>query len=343
MIRIPTFVGLAALAAHDLSTDYTADRTLQVAVETEVAVETTHFAMERNGEPVEGRFGGGGGGSEMSRSVVHTDQVLAHEDGVPTRVRRVFEEVSSTMSVEERDGSRDFDSESPLDGETLILTLDEDGDVVAELEQGAPDRLGALKGHSLRLALDALLPPDEVDEGDSWEPSGDDLLRAMLLDVEQALFPTPVREEGGEGGRGRGFRRGGRQGSPLSFFKLAEWDTEAELTDQTTRVAGLECVVIELQFEAEGDLPERTFGRDPERFASLSGASVTAIESTFEVELEGKLFVSLESKRPVKLEIEGEFTLDSNTEFSSGDMTMSIERTQEGTIEHSITVTEEDA
>ena len=47
------------IAAEDLSTDYSAKRTLRITSETEVAVETTDFSMERDGEPMDtSRFGG---------------------------------------------------------------------------------------------------------------------------------------------------------------------------------------------------------------------------------------------------------------------------------------------
>ena len=346
---IPTAV-LALFAVDGLNTDYTAERTLRIVSETTATVETTDFSFIRDGEPQD--FGGrgfGGGGSELNREIVQLDTVMAHEDGVPTKVKREFDTVESTTSRAGRDGEmREVDADSPMDGETLILSLDDDGDAVAELESGDdPDEGSMLIGHSLSLALDALLPDEDVDSGDSWEIEKDALLRALGMDVESALFPRRAPEGDGEGRGGRGGGRGGfggsrGGGSPVAFFTNADWEGKAKYTDSTEEVEGLECVVIELEFEAEGDLPERQFGRD--RRESLFGPATTetVLESTYEVTLEGKLYFSLEEKRPVKLELEGEFTLETNREFDRQGSTMSMSTTQEGEYEYTVTVTLED-
>jgi len=299
--------------------------------------------MDRGGR------GMGGGGSETLRTVVYTDTVLANDEGSPTKVSRAFDtaEGSMTFGSGERAGEREL--ESPLEGETLILELDEEGDVVAKMEDGSdPESSAMLEGHYLTLPLDAFLPEDaEVSSGDKWEPTGDDLKRVMLTDIEQALFPRPQMEEGGREGReGRGGRRGGMGrggGSGLSFMRDAEWDATITYTDRTEDVDGVECVVLEVEFEAEGDLPERGFGRGGDRELSLApfDAAGALVESTFEVTLEGTLCFSLEERRPVKLELEGEFTLDTITDRDTERGNFHMERTVEGTIEHTVTVESE--
>lgn len=346
---IPT-AALTLFAVDGLSTDYTAERTLRIVSETQASVETTDFSFERDGEPQDsGGRGFGGGGSELSREIVQLDTVMAHEDGQPTKVKREFDTVESTTSRGGRDGeTRETEADSPMDGETLILSLDDEGDVVAELESGDdPDEGSMLIGHSLTLALDALLPEDDVDSGDSWEIDKDALLRALSMDVESALFPRRAPEGGGEGRGGRGGGRGGfgggrGGGSPVAFFNDADWEGKGTYTGSTEEIEGLECAVIELEFEAEGDLPERQFGRAPREFFFGYGSSSTVLESTYEVTLEGKLYFSLEEKRPVKLELEGEFTLETDREFERQGSTMSMSTTQEGEYEYTVTVTLED-
>ena len=187
---IPT-AALTLFAVDGLSTDYSAERTMRIVSETEASVETTDFSFIRDGEEQDFGGRGGGGGSEMSREIVQLDTVMAHEDGSPTKVKRSFDTVESTSSRAGREGEmQETDADSPMDGETLILSLDDDGDVVAELESGDdPDEGSMLEGHSLTLALDALLPDEDVDAGDSWEIEKDALLRALSMDVESALFP----------------------------------------------------------------------------------------------------------------------------------------------------------
>ena len=161
---------------------------------------------------------------------------------------------------------------------------------------------------------------------DSWEPEAAAILTALGLDVQGALFPP--QERSGEGWEGRGGGRGGRSwrgsgGSSLRYLSEAEWDSEARLTDRTETVQDLECVVIELTFETEGDMPERSFGRGRDRDHSpwvwqdafVLDSSETLIESTYEVTIEGVLLYSLSEQRPVKLVLEGEIILETNTEM----------------------------
>jgi len=334
-------LSLLLIPAADLTIDYTAERSLEVTIETEVTSETTHSLMEIDGEPFERGNRFGGGGSEFGREVVFTETVLEHDDGAPTEVKRAFDTVEGTRTIAMGEESRDFDVESPMEGVTLILTL-EDDEVTAELEDdGDAERSEMLEGHSVTNLLHGLLPGGD---DESWEPSGEAIAAALLLDVEGALFPPPQVDEGdgGEGrGRGRGMRAP-RGGSALGFLGDAEWDAEAELTDRTEDVDGVECSVIELTFEAEGDMPERSFGGRGGRAFGLAGTEVL-VENTFEVELTGALYFSVEERRPVMLELEGEFIQETLTERDTERGEFRLERTQEGTIEHTITITSEDA
>ena len=67
------------------------------------------------------------------------------------------------------------------------------------------------------------------------------------------------------------------------------------------------------------------------------------LESTYEIELTGYLFFSTEERRPVMLELEGEFIQETLTERDSPRGSFRMERTQESTLEHTITLTSEDA
>lgn len=334
---------LLLLPAGDLTIDYTAERSLEVSIETEVTSETTNASMEIDGEPVDRGNRFGGGGSEYSREVVFTETVLEHDEGAPTKVKRAFDTVEGVRTIAMGEESRDFDIESPMDGVTLVLSL-EDDEVVAEVEDdGDAERSEMLEGHSVTNLLHGLLPGSDED---SWEPSDEAIAAVLLLDVERALFPPPQFDEGDGGergrGRGRGMRGGG--GSPFGFLREAEWDAEAELSDRTEEVDGVECAVIELVLEAEGDMPERSFGGRGGRGGSLGSASVEVlVENTFEIELTGALYFSVEERRPVQLELEGEFIQDTLTERDTERGSFRMERTQEGTIEHTITITSEDA
>lgn len=331
---------LLLIPAADLSIDYTAKRSIEVSIETEYVSETTNMSMEIDGEPVDrgGRFGGGGG-SEFTQEVVFTETYLEHDEGAPTKVRRSFDTVEASSTVMFGEESMDNDVESPMEDVVLIITLDDD-EAVAEVEDGGDvERSEMLDGHSIENLLHGLLPSED---DDAWEPDSEGVASALLLDVQSALFPQPEREEGGgERGRGRGGMRGGFRGSPMGFLREAEWDTEASLTDREEDIDGVECAVIELTFEAEGELPERSFGRGRDRAFGLMAPEVV-LESTFEVELTGYLYFSLEERRPVKLELEGEIIQDTLTERDTPNGSFRMERTQESTLEHTITLTSEE-
>jgi hypothetical protein len=356
-ILTPALAGLTlVVGAAELNTRYDTERKLTVSIETSQTMETVASEMTRDGEPMEG-FGGrsGGGGTESSLECTYTDTLLSADEGAPTRMEREYGDVTRTTTVGFGEESRDMDRTSPLDGETLSLHVDGDGDTIAKLkDDGDPEHDDMLKGHSLALPLDGLLPEDEVSEGDSWEPDAAAILTALGLDVQGALFPP--EERSGEGWGGRGGGRGGRSwggsgGGSLRYLNDADWDSEATLTDRTETVQDLECIVIELTFETEGDMPERSFGRGRDRDRSFSAwenpftleNSERLIESTYEVEIEGHLFYSLAEQRPVKLVLEGEISLETNTEINRDEFSMTIYRLQEGTIEHTVEITAEDA
>ena len=218
-------LALAFARGGPLSTDYTKERTLRIEAETVFEMTTTDFEMLRDGEPVDRPFGGGE--REEVRRVVTLDRVLAHEEGEPTLIRRTFEEVSSKLMMEFGGEPRERDFEGPLADVTLEIKV-EDGEASATVAEGTEPDGEALVGHKPTLALDALLPPEGVEVGESWDIEGEALLTALGFDLEKALFPRPEPEggrgEGRGGGRGR-MRRGGSSTSRL--FLAGDWQGKA--------------------------------------------------------------------------------------------------------------------
>jgi hypothetical protein len=341
LLLFATAAGLAAPAADELRTDYTAERTLRVSSEMEVTVETTDFALERDGEPVDtGGFGGRGPSTTVTK-VVHLDKVTDHADGVPTGLERSYE--TATRS----DGEETVDS--PLDGETIELTLGDDGVVEAAMASGAaPDQDSVLEGHRLTLALDALLPEGEVSAEDSWELDGEAVVAALGIDHAATLFPRREWQPGGGPGGGDGERRrgprmmGGQTAQRL--FQEAEWEATARLAAETASVEGIDCLVIELDLEAEGELEDQEpqWGGGRGRSAGLETSAAVPLETEFEIDLEGRLFFSVEEGRPLALEVEGEFSLDTERTRERGESTMTIFMAQEGSFSLNVLVTEEE-
>ena len=333
-------------AGQSLDTDYAQERAFRIETETVISMETTHFEVERDGEPM--NFGGGGGGgTEESMTSVVIDTVLEHEGGKPMRVQRVFEELAADLSMSMRGETMDMESDCPLSGCSLEITVDEDGETSAEIVDGdEPDDDTMLEGHHAALALDALLPSEDVEEGDSWTLEPQAVRRALGVDLRRKLFPRPRPEGGGGGGeeRGRGGRRGGRSraGGGGSVFALAEWEGEATLSSMEDEYDDMPCALIELTFSAAGDMPEpepreRGEGRRG-RMPVMTRAAAPLFESGYEIEIKGRLYVSLEENRPVAAEFEGSMLTDQRTERERGESVMVMSMTREGTYERTVTV-----
>jgi hypothetical protein len=349
MMRLiyPAAFGLALFGAETISTDYTHGETLRIEVTSTFSMET-ETSMERDGEPVDSRFGGGRNSSE-TRTVVMFDEVLEEKDGRPSRLSREFESIEGVSVSSRGDEERESERECPLSEVTLELTL-KDGEVLAEVIDGSePDDDALLEGHLMPLSLDALFPEDDVESGDSWDIEGDALIRALGLDIESALFPRPQRPEAGErgeGGGGRGDRRGRGSrggGGVKGYFTNGEVDGEATLEADTEEWGGVECLVISIEAECTGEMPEREFGGGGGRGGGGGGVAVSpssAIpENSFEIELEGKLLFSVADKRPVYFEIEGTVGTESLREMERGGSSMSFASIGDGTFKHTVEIT----
>ncbi|MFT7669426.1 MAG: hypothetical protein ACI8X5_002128 [Planctomycetota bacterium] len=343
-LLLPILCALAIPGSQNLATSYKAEAGFRIEIESTFSLETVDSSMERDGEPMEGF---GDMSSEQTRQIVMIDTILESEEGAPTRVRREFEALSSASIMTMGDREMDEEGESPLNGVVLELTA-VDGEVSATVLEGeAPDDDALLEGHGVALALDALLPGDEVEADDSWEIDGDALLRATGFDIEKALFPAPEREEGnheggGEGGRGRG-RRGPR-GAPGAerYFANAEWDVNATLEAETEDHAGVDCLVITIKGEGSGQVPERERGGRDQRDGEFAvGLGARRPENSFEIELEGKLYFSVADAHPVHAELKATISTQSEREMNRRDSHMIIRSSQEGELVHTVDITPE--
>lgn len=112
----------------------------------------------------------------MGRDVelVFVDAELAVADGRVTKLRRTFEEVSGTRWSLLTGGDEDLDEElalgSALEGAGVDFTWDgEAEEYAAAWAEGSDGDEDLLAGLTAVLDLAALLPDEEVEEGDTWE------------------------------------------------------------------------------------------------------------------------------------------------------------------------------
>ncbi|MEM7309222.1 MAG: hypothetical protein AAF682_21235 [Planctomycetota bacterium] len=334
---------LALLPAGEASTDYSAERSLHIVAETTLELEVVAFSLERDGEPV--NRSGGTGTSLEERTVEQTFRVLEHEDGTPQRVQRVFDTVAQTSTSESDGETSETESDGPLAGLTLELEADE-GDVTATVVEGSePSSDAILEGHSLTLALDALLPEGEVAEDDSWELETDAVMHALGLDLEDALFPRPERDESattGRGGRRGGGGGGGSRGSAMRNLLGVEWEGTATWKGET-EYDGQACHAIELEIEGEGEMDPPGFsggrrGRDRAPGALGTPGSARVVENTISCELEGRLLFSVDSGYPLLLSLEGSVSILRENEMQRGGGPMTVRSEREGAFEHRVVV-----
>lgn len=315
----------------NLRTQYTPGLELRTDVRLHHESELTSFTMIRDGQEVD--MGGRtmGGPSQTDRHAVIIDAFTAATDGLPDSVQRTFELLESGTTRMRRDEEVANEWSGPLEGVTLGLSREE-GELVVEVQGGdEPDDEALLAGHTLTLALDALLPTEPVALGAEWEADGAALLRALGLDMDAKLFKAPPRPEpeaggpgGGPGGRGGfGGGRGMGGGGFAQLFLDADWDVEVTLADELVEMDGLMCYALEFEAEGEAEVASRGFGGfgggRGGRALELGMATPLALEGTGVLELDGTLYFAKDEARPVALVVEGETSVDEHTEREGRD------------------------
>jgi hypothetical protein len=256
---------------------------------------------------------------------VHIDHVVAAEKGVPSKVKRTFEELGGTRSSTRGDQTNESDIESPIEGLTILLSSDGE-DVTTEVVEGKkPEDEKAFANQKLESFLDGVLPKGEVEADATWELSKAQILSVLRLDVHRGLYPPPARPEGGSGEGGGGGRRGGGRtggmgGSEIGLLSAADWKGKAKLASVEEDVGGVKCAVIELELEASGEMaaPERAPGGG-RRGGMLEPESGASFGNTYDITLEGKLAFAIKERRPVSLAIEGKMTTTMDNEGEGRD------------------------
>jgi hypothetical protein len=329
-------VGLTGMAGEALATRYERKTDLRLETTVNQEFETVAFEMTIDGEPQQGR--GGGGTSKETRRSVLLDRTLALEGGKPTQVRRRFETLEGEGESVMGERTFEFETESELDGLVLELT-NKGGEVEARvLEGSAPSDDAALLGHRLELALDAFLP-EAGSEETSWKLEKTSVLQGLQLDLAPVYFRRPPPEGGGGEGGGERPRGGGRSGRFTTLMQQADWTGEAKLGDAVEH-EGDTCQVIELELVAEGETEDMGGFGGGRRGGNALSAAGASLATTYEIRLEGRLLFSTAKGLPVRLELEGSAAIETNTERETQRGQMSMHSRQEGKLEVVVTVSE---
>ncbi len=336
-----------------LKTDYEALQVLRVERTTSFFLETVALEIEIDGEPVDRPMGQGRGGVTTTTNSVVLHDYKTTSEGVPTHIIRTFEELGSAVETGEDEQDLPANPALPEAGLKIDIQVGEDGEqTITVVEGDAPENEKFMKKQAMVLALDVLLPADAVEVDATWELDTD-AVRKALGQIMPARAPRPE----GQGRRRRGDdrfpqdgppqgRRGGSRGNGAigQFLKEAEWTGEAKLISTETEHEGEMCALIEIKFEASGELPERQMGGGRgrrERSVSTPGMPI-ALEGEAEIELKGKLYFSIEGKHPVAFELEGKLEASETTVRDRGERSMSMYREQEGEISLSYALSSEE-
>lgn len=267
-----------------------------------------------NDQPLDvpGAEDGATGDQSSETTIVYEDTVLAAEDGRRTRVQRSFkqlDEVSTSGEEEEKEG--------PLADKTLILSLDDEGELVVELEEDAEVEDLFLENHRIEHLVEAYFPGEEVEVGDTWEL--DDEAIAILEEGGPTLFEETDEEvEFGEM-----FEEASSLEGSVTYVRDDERD-------------GVACAVLEVEYEfsvsLEGFDP-LLLGFDPEENGMGAAEVVADCEASGEGTVE--VWVTLEHGRPVEevetLETEMEITFNVEGEAGTAkivtELSLSVEAT----------------
>jgi hypothetical protein len=336
--------------AVSLQTDYANLQILRVEREVSFSLETTLMEIEIDGEPMD-RPGQGRGGMDVTTNSVVLNDYKATAEGVPIHIVRTFEELGAIRATDEGEEEMPASPMMPAAGLKIDISLDEEGaQKISVLEGEAPENEEFMQSQPMTLSLDVLLPSDAVEVDATWELDSD-----AIQSVLGSLYPQRGPRPEGEGRRRRDDRmaqdgppqgrRGGRGGNSIGQFLMeAEWSGEATLASVDTEFEGEKCAVIELTFEAAGDLPERVQaegrGRGDRSIAPVN--QILPVEGEAEVKLQGKLYYSIAGKHPVAFKVEGKLASSNSVTRDRGERTMSMYSEQEGEISLKYTLTHEE-
>ncbi len=138
-----------------------------------------------------------------TQKVVVTDDYVANREGAPKKLKRHFDDLGSDVAMsmkmevmgESHDQDKNVKAKSQLAGKTVVYTWDSDAKEYKKAFDPAGENADLLKGLREDMDLRALLPENEVKEGDEWDINVKDL--ASVLGPGGNLSLVPDEKEGG--------------------------------------------------------------------------------------------------------------------------------------------------
>ncbi len=266
---------------------------------------------------------------QQNESLTFTDEYLAVEDGVATRVKRRFDALGESSSramtdPEGEESEEDEEGDSELEGHTVVLAWDADDELwtakFADDDDGGDEELLSELVHDADLT--AFLPSGEVAVGAEWEVPA----RAFLTLGEPCgdlHIISPSDEDDDE--------------MDQALEDQFDENISGTITASLTSVeGGLATIALTFELETEGEAEDD----DVEVEEGMSISIKRSLELEFE--LEGTLVWNIEKGHAVSLVVEGKVAFVS-TQFQSseqGGQAFQIEQTQNlaGTLKHTVEI-----
>lgn len=267
---------------------------------------------------------------EMEMTQVMNEEILGASDGAITKMRRSYDTMGMNVTGEAgamgQLQSIDESEEIPLEGRTLELTVDEDGNVevtdVTEDDDSVDEATQAMiKTQMVETHSEALLPRRAVEVGDSW-------------DVAEASMEMFEKMAGSQGGGDADMAR------MMEAMKGMMEQAEIDATGRLVSVEGdLANIAWTMSFELSiDDLFEmiRDFA-DPEMTEDMPEDAEGMIEIV--VEAKGTGVFDLKKHQLVSMEMEGEYSMSAEMAMSQDGMEMNGNADLSGTMEMTTTLT----
>ncbi len=269
---------------------------------------------------------------KVAQVLAVTDRYEAVGQGRPARLKRTYDEVSSSTHVSASmptvgDQDLDIPGTSELEGTSVVFTWDEDGgDYDVAFAEGSDGDEALLENLTENLDLRGFLPGKEISAGDTWEIPVDAVKAALA--PGGALKLEPDRSDERFSGMG-----GIDQFNLSDMVSNLDGKFSAEFVG-TREEDGVRVAAIKLEIEARSaqDLSDKVAEMKPDLPEGLE-MEVESSDMEFELEAEGELLWNLESGLPYSFELSGDIQVIT-------DMSMSIKPPgQEQTMKQSMSMT----
>jgi hypothetical protein len=135
--------------------------------------------------------------------VVVTDEYVTNRDGAPKRIARTFDELGNSVTVamkmemmgQTQNHDQDIKGESELTGKKVVFTWDEEKGEYTKVFDSGDQKEALVKDLEEDMDLRALLPKDELKEGEEWDIDVDSLTSVLAPGGNLSIIPKEMEAD----------------------------------------------------------------------------------------------------------------------------------------------------